>query len=217
MQHDSIVQGHWPNLYNDFLDFQFAAFSEEMIAGVGNALPIYWKDDFHNLPAGGLDWAMAKSVADRKKGLDPNVLVGVQILINPELQRKGLSYFFLDLMKGVAKNHGISHIALPVRPTQKHLYPLIPMEEYLSWTNPDMETFDPWIRVHFKSGGSLVSVCSESMTIRGSVQDWEEWTGLEFQSSGEYIVANALCPVDIDLEKNMGTYIEPNVWMIHSL
>ena len=91
------------------------------------------------------------------------------------------------------------------------------MEEYVAWTNPDMEPFDPWIRVHIKSGGSLVSVCSESMTIRGSVQDWEEWTGLEFHSSGEYIVAHALCPVSIDLEKNMGTYIEPNVWMIHTL
>lgn len=217
MQHDPIVEGHWPYLYTDFLDFQFAAYSEQMIAGVGNAVPIYWDDEFHKLPAGGLDWAMAKARADRKKGLSPNVLVGVQILINPELQSKGLSYIFLDLMKGLAKIHGIAQVALPVRPTQKHLYPLIPMEEYLSWNDADLEPFDPWVRVHIKTGGSVISVCPESMTIRGSVSEWEEWTGLTFQSSGKYIVDKALCPIHIDLEKNMGTYVEPNVWIFHSL
>lgn len=217
MQHDSIVEGHWPCLYTHFPDFQFAAISEHTVAGVGNAVPIYWQDDFFKLPAGGLDWAMAKSMADRRKGLHPNVLVGIQILVNPELQGKGLSYYLLDLMKDVAKHRGIPHVALPLRPTQKHVYPLIPMEEYLSWTNEDMEPFDPWIRVHIKSGGSIVSVCSESMTIRGSVSEWEEWTGLRFQSSGKYIVDKALCPIHVDLEKNMGTYTEPNIWIIHSL
>lgn len=217
MQHDSILEGHWPYLYEHFLDFQYAAYSDNTLAGVGNAVPIHWEGDFHKLPAGGLDWAMAKSLSDRKKGLRPNVLVGVQILINPELQGKGLSYYFLDLMKDVAKHHGIQHVALPLRPSQKHNYPLISMEDYLSWTNGDMEPYDPWIRVHIKSGGSIVSVCTESMAIRGSVSDWEEWTGLTFQSSGEYIVNKALCPVKMDLEKNMGTYIEPNIWIVHSL
>jgi hypothetical protein len=217
MQHDSIVEGHWPRLYAEFLDFQFAAYSEDTIAGVGNAVPIYWEEDFYRLPAGGLDWAMAKSIDDRKKDLSPNVLVGVQILINPAFQSKGLSYIFLDLMKGVAKIHGIHHLALPVRPTQKHLYPLISMEEYLTWTNQNMDPFDPWIRVHIKTGGSIVSVCSDSMTIRGSVSEWENWTGLTFHSSGKYIVDKALCPVEMDLDKNMGTYIEPNIWVIHSI
>jgi GNAT superfamily N-acetyltransferase len=217
MQHDPILEGHWSCLYTDFLDFQFAAYSDHTLAGVGNAVPIYWEDDFHKLPAGGLDWAMVKSMADRRKGLHPNVLVGVQILVNPDFQGKGLSYYFLDLMKDVAKHHGIPYMAMPLRPTQKHVYPLIPMEEYLSWTNEDMEPFDAWIRVHIKTGGSIVSVCSESMTIRGSVSDWEEWTGLTFPSSGEYIVYKALCPVKMDLEKNMGTYTEPNIWIIHSV
>ena len=217
MQHDSILEGHWPYLYSDFPDFQFAAYWEHKLAGVGNAVPICWNDEFYKLPAGGLDWAIVKAIADRKKGLSPNVLVGVQILINPEMQSKGLSYLFLEQMKALAKKHGMQHVALPLRPTQKHMYPLIPMEEYLSWSNEDMEPFDPWIRVHIKTGGSIVSVCSESMTISGSVSDWEEWTGLTFHSSGKYIVEKALCPIHIDLEKNMGTYIEPNVWIIHSI
>jgi len=64
MQHDSVVEKHWSRLYSDFLDFQFAGISENELVGVGNAVPIYWEGEFNNLPAGGLDWAMAKAVDD---------------------------------------------------------------------------------------------------------------------------------------------------------
>lgn len=216
MQHDSIVEKYWPNLYTDFLDFQFAAYLEGMIAGAGNAIPIRWEDNFNKLPSRGLDWAMEKAVSDLEKKLTPNLLVAVQILINPELRSKGLSYDFLDLMKHVARTQGIKHIALPVRPTQKHLYPLTSIEDYIKWTNQKGEPFDPWIRVHMNAGGEIATICSESMTIKGTVNDWEEWTGLTFQSSGHYIVEKALSPVKIDIKENTGEYIEPNVWIMHS-
>lgn len=216
MQHDSIVEKYWTSLYNDFLEFQFAAFSVNGIAGVGNSLPIYWEGDFKKLPIRGLDWAMEQAVVDNKNKMTPNVLVGVQILINPDLRNKGLSYEFLELMKRVARTQGIEHIALPARPTQKHLYPLIPMEEYITWTNQKGEPFDSWIRVHIKAGGKIMSICSESMTIQGDINEWHDWTGLNFQSSGLYTVEKALCPINIDLNKNIGKYIEPNLWIVHS-
>lgn len=56
----------------------------------------------------------------------------------------------------------------------------------------------------------------ESMTIQGKVNEWQDWTGLCFQSSGLYIIENALSPVYIDFEDDFGEYIEPNVWVIHS-
>ena len=39
MQHDSIIDNSWSDLYNHFLDFQFAQFYENEIAGVGNSKP----------------------------------------------------------------------------------------------------------------------------------------------------------------------------------
>ena len=162
-------------------------------------------------------WAMAKAVDDHKRKLPPNLLVAVQILINKDLRSKGLSYEFISLMKQIARDKGIKHIALPVRPTQKHLYPLVSMDDYINWTNDKGEPFDAWLRVHKKAGGELISVCSRSMTIRGNVNEWQEWTGLTFQSSGLYTVANALSPVSIDLEHDLGEYIEPNVWFIHTV
>ena len=119
-------------------------------------------------------------------------------------------------MKHIARTSGIEYLALPVRPTQKHLYPLVPMEEYILWTNENGESFDPWIRVHIKAGGMIASVCSESMAIRGKINEWEDWTGLSFQSSGLYTIGEALSPVNFDLEADIGEYIEPNVWIIHS-
>ncbi len=53
------------------------------------------------------------------------------------------------------------------------------------------------------------------MHISGSISDWEKWTGLKFPGSGNYVIDKALVPVSIDIEKNIGKYIEPNVWMIH--
>jgi hypothetical protein len=217
MQHDPIVEKHWAHLYSEFLPFQFAAYAENVIAGIGNSVPVHFDESFINLPSRGLDWAMEKAFDDTTNNRIPDLLVGVQILINPELRDTGLSYRFLDLMKQTGITHGINHIALPLRPTQKQLYPLIEMEEYINWINQKGEPFDPWIRVHVKAGGKIVSICSESMTIRGTIKEWQEWTGLSFQSSGFYTIEDALSPINIDLEKGIGEYIEPNVWILHSV
>lgn len=217
MQHDAIVEKHWPGLYSHFPDYQFALYDGDKIAGVGNSLALHWEGEMKDLPPAGLDWAMEKAADDYKNKRTPNLMVAVQILINPALQSRGLSYKLLDLMKQTGRKNGIAKLALPVRPTKKHLYPLIPMLDYIGWVNEKSEAFDPWIRVHIKAGGKIISVCPESMTIKGTIAEWQEWTGLHFHSSGQYTVDKALCPVDIDVNNNTGIYVEPNVWIIHSI
>lgn len=51
--------------------------------------------------------------------------------------------------------------------------------------------------------------------LRGSVEDWESWTGQSFGDSGRYAVDGGLVPVRIDLDRNRGEYEEPNVWYFH--
>jgi hypothetical protein len=53
------------------------------------------------------------------------------------------------------------------------------------------------------------------MVISGSVEDWEQWTGMRFPDSGQYVVPDALDLVVIDRDANVGTYVEPNLWMQH--
>ena len=55
------------------------------------------------------------------------------------------------------------------------------------------------------------------MDIRGSIAEWVEWTGLEFPGSGRYVVPGALVPVVVDLDADLGVYVEPNVWVTHDL
>ena len=55
------------------------------------------------------------------------------------------------------------------------------------------------------------------MVISGTVAEWEEWTGMAFPESGDYVVPSALVPVQIDRERDEGRYIEPNVWMRHDV
>lgn len=55
------------------------------------------------------------------------------------------------------------------------------------------------------------------MDITGTISEWEEWTNTSFQSSGDYIIDQALVPVKINREKNLGQYTEPNVWLVHHI
>ena len=49
----------------------------------------------------------------------------------------------------------------------------------------------------------------------GTVSEWGEWTERKFSKSGSYLVPGALEPITIDLERDLGCYEEPNVWMQH--
>jgi hypothetical protein len=40
---------------------------------------------------------------------------------------------------------------------------------------------------------------------------------MAFPESGEYVVEGALVPVEIDREHDRGLYVEPNIWMLHSV
>jgi len=55
------------------------------------------------------------------------------------------------------------------------------------------------------------------MTITGTLAGWESWTGRQFPSTGSYDVPGAPIPVDIDLERDRGIYVEPNLWMDDAL
>ena len=40
---------------------------------------------------------------------------------------------------------------------------------------------------------------------------------MKFPQSGRYIIEGALNPIEIDIEKDEGVYIEPNVWIVHEV
>jgi hypothetical protein len=54
------------------------------------------------------------------------------------------------------------------------------------------------------------------MRITGTVAEWEQWTGTRFPDDGQYAFPAGLAPLTIETGKNLGSYWEPNVWIVHA-
>ena len=147
------------------------------------------------------------------KGRAPTTLSALSITLARGQQGKGLSNLLIQGMKAAAARAGLDAVIAPVRPALKSRYPLTPIARYLAWTQDDGSPFDPWVRTHWRLGARILRLAPESMVIPGTVAQWESWTGMRFPESGVYVVPDALEPITIDREADLGRYVEPNVWM----
>ena len=118
-------------------------------------------------------------------------------------------------MKQLAFSESLPNLIVPVRPTWKEKYPLQRIDEYAKWKRADGLFFDPWLRVHQRLGAEIIKVTDCTLTVKGSVAEWESWTGMLFPFTGSYIVPGALVPITIDVKNNSGIYKDPNIWMQH--
>ena len=85
----------------------------------------------------------------------------------------------------------------------------------MTWSK-NGKAFDPWIRTHLNAGAEIIKICHRAMTVAGTINDWELWTGRTFTESGQYAIKGGLSLVEIDLEQNNGLYLEPNIWISYS-
>ncbi|MGK9166585.1 GNAT family N-acetyltransferase [Inquilinus limosus] len=216
MQEDPIAGRLWPRLDADFAAFQHFLLAEDgALVGAGNAIPFRWSLRDEDLPEAGWDAVLEQGVADRDSGRVPTALSALSITLAPDRRGQGLAERLIAAMKAAAAAHGLAALVAPVRPTQKARYPLTPIGRYAAWQRPDGAPFDPWIRTHWRLGARAVKPALRSMTITGTIADWEGWTGMAFPDSGDYVVPGALAPVQIDREDDVGRYVEPNLWMRH--
>ncbi|MCT8249344.1 hypothetical protein [Proteus faecis] len=63
----------------------------------------------------------------------------------------------------------------------------------------------------------IIKIAPQSMKTKASKETWEQWTSLRFPMSGDYAIPMGLAPVSIDIQRQYGTYLEPNLWMLHAL
>jgi GNAT superfamily N-acetyltransferase len=212
--HHARLNRHWHRLREDYLDFQLVLYDEDTdaLVGRGHSIPFPWDGSWADLPDG------VEGVFDRvfeEGGGAPTTLSAVAAVVDPRHQGRGLSGLVIEGMRAAAARAGLEALVAPVRPTLKARYPLAPMERYLTWRRSDGELFDPWLRVHERLGAEILGVCLGSLLVTGTVAEWEEWTGMAFPDTGSYVVEDALVPVEIDRDADVGRYVEPNVWMRH--
>ena len=212
MYHDPVANEWWEEQYEQFPDLQlWLVDDDDRLLAESNAVPIPFGPG--ELPDDGWDAAMAAAFSGR-----PAVAVSaIAITIGAGNRGGGLSRVMLDGMRRAVAARGLADLVAPVRPNLKHRYPLVPAERYVEWRREDGLLLDPWLRVHERAGAQLVRVAPRSMRITGTVAQWQEWTGMAFPDSGTYVVPGALVPVEVDVERDEGVYVEPNVWMHHRL
>ena len=63
--------------------------------------------------------------------------------------------------------------------------------------------------------GRVLRPAPRSVRITGTVAEWEDWTGMAFPESDEYVFPGGLATLTVDREEDRGLYFEPNVWMVH--
>ena len=142
-------------------------------------------------------------------------LQALAISIAPERQGQQLSTRMIEAFRETARAAGLASVIAPVRPTLKSRYPLISIEEYIGWRREDGTHFDPWIRIHERVGGQIIVAAPQSMFMRAPSSDWEQWTGMSFPADGEYVFPGALATLVV--ANGVGTHVEPNVWLKHSV
>ncbi len=216
MLHDAVANELFVRLFDPGLrEYQQMLCDEaDAIVGIAYAIPLAVEPG-GELPDTGWDWALRRGVDDHRAGRTPTALCAISAAAVPGHQGKGIGAELVHGMRRLARRRGLQLVA-PVRPNLKARYPLIPMDRYVRWEDGAGLPFDPWLRVHVRLGARITRVAPRSMTIAGSVSDWERWTGLAFPGSGSHVVPGALAPVEIDRERDVGTYVEPNVWVVHA-
>jgi GNAT superfamily N-acetyltransferase len=186
---------------------------QEIVTG-GWGVPIRWNGTAGDLPDG-YDDALVRAVTGHEDSVPADTLCIMAAAVRPGRRGTGLAGRALSALRDRAAQTGIQRVIAPVRPTLKSRYPLTAMESFARWMRPDGFHIDPWVRTHQRLGATILGPAARSMTIVGTVADWEQWAGMAFPESGLYVVPDALDLVHIDRQADRGTYVEPNLWMRH--
>ncbi len=216
--HGDVLNQWWGLLDEELADYQFVLYdaSADVVVAEGHTAPMWWDGDDETLPDS-IDAAIEAAFGRVRAGEATNTLCALAAESPREGRRRGLAAQLLAGMREIARRQGLTRFVAPVRPAWKERYPLTPIERYVTWRREDGQLLDPWMRVHERLGARVSTPLPRSLRITGTVAEWESWTGLDFPESGDYVVPGALTLVSIDREADLGTYVEPNVWMHHRL
>jgi GNAT superfamily N-acetyltransferase len=204
----------YSELLDQYADYQLCLVDEETDypVAVFNSVPLSYTGS-GDLPQEGWDWVVETGA--HPKG--PHTVLGGLAMSIPVVHRaKGYGRRMLQAMRELAESKGLSAVLAAVRPSSKASHPWVEIDDYITWTDNEGRAFDPWLRSHLSAGGKLVGPCKRSMVVEEPIAFWETWTRKTFDKSGSYAIDGALVPLNIDLERGVGRYEEPNIWVTYA-
>lgn len=215
IHHDHEVNAMWDEVRATFDDFELALHADGDLLGTTWSVPIRWDGTTGDLPGGYTD-TLRRALDDHASGAAVDTLVVLAAQVRSDVRRLGVATELIVAQRELAAARRLPFIICPVRPTLKVQYPLIDIADFATWTRADGLPLDPWLRTHVRLGGRILDVARSSQVITGAVADWEQWTGMVFPSSGDYVIPDGLSILRIDVAANTGVYVEPNIWVDHS-
>jgi GNAT superfamily N-acetyltransferase len=206
---------HYSELLDTYPEFQLCLVDEETgyPVAVANSVPFFCSGP-DDLPAEGWDWVV--ETAARTKDGDVNMLGALAVSVPAVHRSKGYARVMIRALLDLAGKKKFNGVVVPVRPTGKVRHPWVPIADYMAWTDDSGRPYDPWLRSHMSSGGRIVGPCERSMVVREPLGFWENWSNKRFEESGRYTLKGAIAPVAIDVDRQIGTYEEPNVWVAYA-
>ena len=205
-----------------YLDWQFAVLDPAdpgTLLGRASAVGVSWPADSPELPARGWDAAIEEAIRLAVSGQPPVSVCALEISLTEAARGRGLARACVSRLCGIGAERGLQALFAPVRPPAKAAAPEISMAEYLARRRDDGSHPDSWLRTHVQLGGEVLGVAPLAMTITGTYQQWQQWTGRDFsrEPGTTALVEGALAPVMLDPVAEVASYIEPNVWIRHRL
>ncbi len=188
--------------------FQLAAVDGDELVGEVHAL---------SLPVEGVELPQGWDEAF-ERGMEAgggNVVSLLAISVQPTRRGQGVPQLLIAAIRRIAAEGGHASVIAPVRPTLKAQYPLIPIERYAAGGATTGRTSTRGCARTSGSAATIVAPAPHSMLIEAPVADWQEWTGMPFPEDGTYVVPGMLAPLVV--RDGVGTHVEPNVWVQHSV
>jgi len=215
MLQDPVALRHQSRLL-ELAEFMVALLDDEGgVVARGLSVPFVWDGEDASLSDRGWDAVLEQAADDLDRGRAATAVAALEITIAQAHQGRGLTGQMIRGLIDNARRLGFGDLVGPVRPVGKVAEPHTAMAVYAARTRPDGAPVDPWLRAHWRAGGRTVGVCTHSMRIPGSLAEWEDWTGVRFESSGPHVVPGGLVPVMVDIARDEAVYVEPNVWVHH--
>ena len=212
--HDPVAAEYGGRKDAYFQEYDVLLLDEDRVVAGGWGVPVRWDGTVEDLPDG-YDGALVRAVDGHDHDVPPTALSFMAAAVRRGETGRGLAAEVLGALRDRAVAAGLRHVIAPLRPTLKHRYPTTPMAIFAGWARADGLSIDPWVRTHQRMGARILAPAARSMVITGTVAEWESWTGMVFPETGQYVVPEALGLVDIDREKDAGTYVEENLWVQH--
>lgn len=211
---DELAAEYLPAVPAKFPELEVALLQHGVLVAAGWGVPIAWDETVEDLP-GGYSEALERAVTGHQGRVAPDTLVVCAAQVRPDAVGSGFAVAVLEGLAETGRAAGLGKVLAPLRPTAKHRYPLTPIEDYAAWTLADGSAFDPWLRTHLRMGAQLLTTSPASQTFTGTVRQWQEWSGLDLPGDGAYVVPDALAPLHVDRAADLGTCIEPTIWVRH--